>query len=177
MTPRENTSMKETRKSVVQEGLPHPCGASWDGKGTNFALFSANATKVELCLFDERGERELERIALPEYTNEIWHGYLPEVGPAQRYGYRVHGPYEPTQGHRFNPHKLLLDPYAYAYIGELVWDPAIFGYNMESTDDLTFDERDSAPFVPKCIVIDPNFDFSGERGRKRVPWDQTIIYE
>ena len=88
--------MKETRKSVVQEGLPHPCGATWDGKGTNFALFSANATKVELCLFDERGELELERIVLPEYTNQIWHGYLPDVGPATVYGYRVHGPYEPA---------------------------------------------------------------------------------
>src|SRR3984893_3853340 len=83
--------MRETRKSVVQEGLPHPCGSTWDGKGTNFALFSANASKVELCLFDEKGERELERIALPEYTNQIWHGYLPGVGPAMVYGYRVHG--------------------------------------------------------------------------------------
>jgi isoamylase len=89
---KETQSMKETRKSVVQEGLPHPCGATWDGKGTNFALFSANATKVELRLFDERGELELERIALPEYTNQIWHGYLPDVGPATVYGYRVHGP-------------------------------------------------------------------------------------
>src|SRR6202012_4515229 len=111
--------VKQTRKSVVQEGLPHPCGASWDGKGTNFALFSANATKVELCLFDERGERELERIALPEYTNQIGHGYLPEVGPATVYGYRVHGPYEPEVGHRFNPHKLLLDPHACAHTGGL----------------------------------------------------------
>ncbi len=100
--------MKQTRKSVVQEGLPHPCGATWDGQGTNFALFSANATKVEVCLFDERGKRELERIALPEYTNQIWHGYLPGVGPATVYGYRVHGPYEPEAGHRFNHHKLLL---------------------------------------------------------------------
>ena len=125
--------MKETRKSVVQEGLPHPCGASWDGKGTNFALFSANATKVELCLFDERGERELERIALPEYTNQIWHGYLPEVGPATVYGYRVHGPYEPEAGHRFNPHKLLLDPHACAHTGKLTWNPALFGYQMETS--------------------------------------------
>src|SRR5271165_4321352 len=169
--------MKETRKSVVQEGLPHPCGASWDGKGTNFALFSANATKVELCLFDERGERELERIALPEYTNQIWHGYLPDVGPATVYGYRVHGPYEPEAGHRFNPHKLLLDPHACAHTGELTWNPALFGYQMETMDDLTFDERDSAPFMPKCVVVDPSFEWSEARTQKRIPWDHTIIYE
>src|SRR5271165_4801003 len=169
--------MKETRKSVVQEGLPHPCGASWDGKGTNFALFSANATKVELCLFDERGERELERIALPEYTNQIWHGYLPDVGPATVYGYRVHGPYEPEAGHRFNPHKLLLDPHACGHTGELAWNPALFGYQMETMDDLTFDERDSAPFMPKSVVVDPSFEWSEARSQKRVPWDDTIIYE
>src|SRR5271165_3417080 len=169
--------MKETRKSVVQEGLPHPCGATWDGKGTNFALFSANATKVELCLFDERGERELERIALPEYTNQIWHGYLPDVGPATVYGYRVHGPYEPEAGHRFNPHKLLLDPHACGHTGELTWNPALFGYQMETMDDLTFDERDSAPFMPKCVVVDPSFEWSEARSQKRVPWDDTIIYE
>ena len=169
--------IKATRKSVVQEGLPHPCGASWDGQGTNFALFSANATKVELCLFDERGERELERIALPEYTNQIWHGYLPEVGPATVYGYRVHGPYEPEFGHRFNPHKLLLDPHACAHTGELTWNPALFGYQMETMDDLTFDERDSAPFMPKCVVVDPTFEWSEARNHRRIPWDDTIIYE
>src|SRR5271166_2021550 len=127
--------MKATRKSAVQEGLPHPCGASWDGKGTNFALFSANATKVELCLFDERGERELERIALPEYTNQMWHGYLPDVGPATVYGYRVHGPYEPEAGHRFNPHKLLLDPHACAHTGELTWNPALFGRTQKGNNN------------------------------------------
>jgi glycogen operon protein len=172
-----NKSMKQTRKSVVQEGLPHPCGATWDGKGTNFALFSANATKVELCLFDERGELELERIALPEYTNQIWHGYLPDVGPATVYGYRVHGPYEPAAGHRFNPHKLLLDPNACGHTGELTWNPALFGYQMETMDDLTFDERDSAPFMPKCVVVDPDFEWSEARSQKRIPWDDTIIYE
>src|SRR5882762_3698677 len=169
--------MRENRKNVVQEGLPHPCGATWDGKGTNFACFSANATKVELCLFDERGERELERIALPEYTNQIWHGYLPEVGPATVYGYRVYGPYEPEAGHRFNPHKLLLDPNACGHTGELTWNPALFGYRMESMDDLTFDERDSAPFMPKCVVVDPRFEWSEARNQKRIPWDDTIIYE
>ena len=117
-------------KTRVTEGLPHPLGATWDGLGVNFALFSAYATKVELCLFDARGERELERIELPEYTDEVWHGYLPDARPGTVYGYRVHGPYEPENGHRFNPNKLLLDPYAKAHVGELRWDPAVFGYTM-----------------------------------------------
>jgi isoamylase len=169
--------MTDTKQYSVQEGNPYPFGAYWDGNGVNFALFSAHATAVELCLFSEDGKTELQRIMLPEFTNEIWHGYLPGMYPSQRYGYRVYGAYEPKQGHRFNSNKLLLDPCACAHIGELVWDPAIFGYDMESKDDLTFDERDSAPFLPKCIVVDPNFDFSGERGRKRIAWDQTIIYE
>lgn len=151
--------MTETPTNTICEGLPYPRGASWDGSGTNFAIFSAHATKVEVCIFDNKGEQERERIELPECTNQIWHGYLPEVGPGTVYGYRVYGPYEPENGHRFNPNKLLLDPYAVAYIGELKWDPAVFGYKMESMDDLTFDERDSAPFVPKCVVVDPNFDW------------------
>ncbi|MGO4517929.1 glycogen debranching protein GlgX [Terriglobus sp. 2YAB30_2] len=161
----------------LEEGTATRLGALWDGDGVNFALFSANANKVELCLFSEDGETELERIELPEYTNEIWHGYLRGAGPGQRYGYRVYGPYEPASGYRFNHHKLLLDPYAYAHIGEVVWNPAIFGYNVESGDDLSFDERDSAPYVPKCIVVDPNFDFTGERRRKRIGWSETILYE
>lgn len=164
-------------KARIKEGSPHPRGATWDGKATNFSLFSAHATKVELCIFDSSGERELERIELPEHTNEVWHGYLPGVEPATPYGYRVHGPYEPNEGHRFNPNKLLLDPYAYAMMGELKWDPALFGYQMESGDDLTFDERDSAPFMPKCTVVDTNFDWSGERARKQFHFDNTIIYE
>ena len=177
--------MAESQKIRLREGLPHPRGASWDGKGTNFALFSAHATKVEVCIFDDRGEQELHRIELPEYTNQIWHGYLPDVDPGTIYGYRVHGPYEPEQGHRFNPNKLLLDPYAVAHFGELQWNPAIFGYQLESMDDLTFDERDSAPFMPKCVVVDPNFDWSGAPGRDKrgtqtqliIPFDDTIIYE
>ena len=162
---------------TIEEGNSSRRGANWDGQGVNFAIFSANATKVELCLFSEDGMTETDRILLPEHTNEIWHGYMRGLGPAQRYGYRVHGPYDPENGHRFNPNKLLLDPYAQAHIGEVIWNPAIFGYQMESMDDLTFDERDSAPFVPKCIVVDPNFDFSGERGRKLIHWDETIFYE
>lgn len=162
---------------TLKEGLPYPIGANWDGKGTNFALFSAHATKVELCLFNEDGTKELERITLPEYTNEIWHGYLEGVIPGTRYGYRVHGPYEPEQGHRFNPNKLLLDPYAKAHAGELQWNPACFGYILETEDDLTYDERDSAVYVPKSVVVDRDFDWKGEPGRQNIPWDQTIIYE
>ena len=164
-------------KTRIKEGLPYPRGATWDGKGTNFSLFSANATKVEICVFDASGQRELERIELPEYTDQIFHGYLPDIHPGTFYGYRVDGPYQPDAGHRFNANKLLLDPYARAHAGELKWNPALFGYQMESTDDLTFDERDSAPFMPKCVVVDPNFDWKGEPGRQTVPWDRTIVYE
>jgi isoamylase len=121
---------------IIREGLPFPRGASSDGKGVNFALFSANASKVELCLFDSRGQRELSRIELPEHTDQIWHGYVPDIGPETVYGYRVHGPYEPESGHRFNPNKLVLDPYAHAHIGGLTWNPAIFGYTMESQRQL-----------------------------------------
>ena len=169
--------MTPVQTSRIREGSHFPRGASWDGQGTNFSLFSATATKVEICLFDGAGGREVDRIVLPEYTDQIFHGYLPEVGPGTFYGYRVHGPYEPTAGHRFNPNKLLLDPYARAHAGALTWDPALFGYRMETGDDLTFDERDSAPFMPKCVVVDPNFDWKGEPGRTAVPWDRTVIYE
>jgi len=161
---------------ALREGLPHPRGATWDGKGVNFALFSAHATKVELCLFDASGSRETARIELPEYRDEVWHGYVTDIGPGTIYGFRVHGPYAPEEGHRFNPNKLLLDPYARAHIGELKWDPAIFGYRM-GEEDTTFDERDSAPFVPKSVVVDPNFDWKRERMWRRVPWDRTIVYE
>ena len=169
--------MTEFLKRTIREGLPHPLGATWDGKGTNFALFSAHATKVEVCLFDEDGQREGQRIELPEFTDEIWHGYLPEVGPGQLYGYRVHGPYAPEDGHRFNPNKLLLDPYARAHAGQLRWNDACFGYTIGHADeDLSFDERDSAAFMPKCIVVDPGFDWR-ESHSPRVPWDRTVFYE
>ena len=161
----------------VKEGSPYPRGAYWSGNGTNFALFSANATKVEVCLFDDAHGSETARIELPEYTDQVFHGYVPDVGPGQFYGYRVHGPYEPNEGHRFNPNKLLLDPYARAHAGKLVWNPAVFGYNMESGDDTTFDDRDSASFMPKCVVVDQNYDWKGEPGRQTVPWDDTIFYE
>ncbi len=162
----------------VREGLPHPRGACWDGKGVNFSLFSANATKVEVCLFDYAGETETDRIALPEYTDQVFHGWIEGVAPGQPYGYRVHGPYAPEEGHRFNPNKLLLDPYARGHTGELKWDPACYGYTIGAEgEDLTFDTRDSAKFMPKSVIVDPGFDWQGAPNRCPVPWDQTIFYE
>jgi glycogen operon protein len=162
----------------VWPGQPHPLGATWDGAGTNFALFSENATGVDLCLFDEQGQET--RLPLREMENYIWHGYLAEVGPGQRYGFRVHGPYIPALGNRFNPHKLLIDPYARALEGDVQLNPLIFGYNMAEIAlqdaDLTFSELDSAPYIPKAIVIDPSFDWQGDRP-PRTPWHRTIIYE
>src|SRR5215471_2977844 len=162
--------------SRVKEGSPHPLGAVCDGSGTNFAVFSAHATKIEVCLFDNQGQREIERVALPEYTNQVWHGYVPHIRPGVCYGLRVTGPYEPEYGHRFNPNKLLLDPYAYAYRGQFLWNPALFGYRMESADDLTFDDRDSAPFVPKCVVVNSS-SLKSPQYQARMPWDATILYE
>jgi isoamylase len=159
----------------VEPGLPHPLGATWDGGGVNFALFSANATKVELCLFDPKGRRETDRIALPEYTHEVWHGYLPDIRPGQRYGYRVHGPYDPANGQRFNPNKLLIDPYAKALHGEIRWHDAHFGYRMGSTRH-TPDRRDSAFVMPKCVVTDTAMTWGDDR-RPRHAWANTIIYE
>jgi isoamylase len=168
---------KKSKGFRINEGLPSPQGATWDGVGVNFTLFSANATKVELCLFDSTGRREIERIELPEYTDEVWHVYLPDVGPGTLYGYRVHGPYDPEKGHRFNPNKLLLDPYAKAQIGDLKWGPEIFGYKLgDEQGDLAFDDRDSAPFVPKCQVVDPSFTWARDR-KPSIPWDRTIVYE
>ena len=170
--------MADILRHRLREGLPHPRGATWDGKGTNFSLFSANATKVEVCLFgDWHGTEETDRIELPEYTDEIFHGYVEGIGPGTCYGYRVHGPYAPEEGHRFNPNKLLLDPYARAHAGALEWNPAVYGYTLETGDDLSFDERDSARFMPKCVVVDPGFDWKGEPGRAPVPWDRTVLYE
>jgi glycogen operon protein len=166
------------RSGRIREGSGAAPGAIWDGKGTNFALFSAHATRVEVCLFDSQGHSELERITLPEYTDGIWHGYIEDVHPSAVYGFRVHGPYEPQAGHRFNPNKLLLDPYARGHIGELKWTPECFGYTIGADgDDLSFDERDSASFVPKCVVVDPGFDWKGEPRSRAVPWDRTILYE
>ncbi|WP_338509420.1 glycogen debranching protein GlgX [Pseudomonas trivialis] len=175
--PDKNPPTPSHEPSRIREGLPFPLGATWDGLGVNFALFSANATKVELCLFDDSGEVELERIELPEYTDEIFHGYLPDAHPGLIYGYRVYGAYDPANGHRFNHNKLLIDPYAKQLVGELKWSEALFGYTIgHPDDDLSFDERDSAPFVPKCKVIDPAHTWGNDQP-VRVPWDRTIIYE
>ena len=164
-------------KSRVWPGRPYPLGATWDGKGVNFALFSAHAEKVELCLFNESGERETERIRLPEFTNEIWHVYLPELKPETLYGYRVYGPYEPHHGHRFNHHKLLLDPYAKQLKCSIDW--RLIQAKTQTTSskhDFALDRIDSAPGMLKCVVVEPSFDW-GEDRHPRIPWDKTIIYE
>jgi glycogen operon protein len=164
-------------QSRLQSGSPSPLGATWDGRGVNFALFSENAEQVELCLFDSTGKRELERIVLPEYTNQIWHGYVVGLHPGQLYGYRVSGPYEPRHGHRFNPNKLLLDPYASAIEGQLLLTDAHFGYRRDSSrGDLSFDRRDSARVMPKCRVVETAFTWGTER-LPNVPWSHSVVYE
>jgi glycogen operon protein len=158
-------------------GSPHPLGATWDGRGTNFALFSANATKVELCLFDRDARRETERIIMPERTDDVWHVYLSHVTPGQLYGYRVHGPYAPEAGHRFNPNKLLIDPYSKRLGGHFVWTDMHFGYRTGSKQvDLSFDRRDNARNMYKSVVVEPAHSWSQHR-RPMVPWEDTIIYE
>ncbi len=165
------------RGPVVDVGTPYPLGATWDGSGVNFALFSDHAEKVEVCLFDQRGRRELHRLSLPGYTDGVWHGYVSDARPGLRYGYRVHGPYEPGNGHRFNPYKLLLDPYAKAYSGALRWSDAHFGYRMGTPRaDLSLDRRDNASGMPKCVVVDTAFSWGDDRPPRR-PWRDTIIYE
>jgi glycogen operon protein len=162
----------------IWPGRSYPLGATWDGAGVNFALFSEHATKVELCLFDSpEATQESQRITLVEQTDQVWHAYLPDVLPGQLYGYRVHGPYEPAKGHRFNPHKVLLDPYAKAIGRKLRWDDSVFGYRIgDPTEDLSFDDRDSAAFAPLAEVIDPAFTWGDDRP-PRTPWHKTLIYE
>ncbi len=150
-------------------------GAVPDETGTNFALFSDHATRVEICFYDEAGEAETHRADLPQMEGGIWHGYLPGIGPGQCYGYRVHGPHAPDQGHRFNPAKLLLDPYAMELKGDLVWDDALYGYPVGGSD-LDLDNRDSAPFMPKCVVADPAFDWDADKALGHA-WEDTVIYE
>ncbi len=162
----------------IDSGRRHPLGATWDGEGVNFALFSEHATAVELCLFDPQDARiETGRVGLPFCTDLVWHGYIPHLGPGQLYGFRVHGPYAPEEGHRFNPNKLLIDPYARALGADLAWDEAVYGYVYDSpVEDVSFDERDSGPFVPKSVVIDPHFDWEDDHP-PRTPWSDTVIYE
>ncbi|HYO63322.1 MAG TPA: glycogen debranching protein GlgX [Pyrinomonadaceae bacterium] len=162
----------------IWPGQPYPQGATWDGAGVNFAVFSENATAVELCLFDSPdAARESARIRLTEQTDQVWHVYLPEVRPGQLYGWRVHGPYAPEAGHRFNPHKLLIDPYTKAIASTVNWGDEMFGYTIgDPREDLSFDERDSAAGVPKCVVVDPAFSWGGD-SQPRTPWHKTLIYE
>lgn len=157
----------------IWPGQPFPLGAVYDGSGTNFSLFSEVAEQVELCLFDDK-DRET-RIEMPEVTGFCWHCYLPEIEPGQRYGFRVHGPWDPAQGHRCNPAKLLLDPYAKAVEGQVNWDGAVFPYDFDHGPEV-MNQEDSSPFVPRCVVHQPFFDWSGDR-RLQLPWHETVIYE
>ncbi len=161
----------------IWPGRPYPLGAQWDGQGVNFSLFSENAQKVELCLFDRHTRQESMRINMPEHTDQIWHCYLPQARPGLLYGYRVYGPYQPEQGHRFNPNKLLLDPYAKVIDGDLQWRDHHFGYRIgDPQADLSFDRRDSAPGMPLCKVVDPAFTWGDDRP-PQIPWHDTIVYE
>jgi glycogen operon protein len=164
-------------RSTIKAGRPFPLGATPDDAGTNFAVFSAHATAVEICIFDGRGRRELERHRLPECTDQVWHGYIPGVGAGDVYGLRAHGPYEPEAGHRFNPHKLLLDPYARALVGQLRWSDALYGYRVNSPRaDLSFDRRDSAQAMPKARIVDDDIRRRDNDG-PLVEWPRTVIYE
>jgi isoamylase len=162
----------------VWPGRPYPLGATWDGLGVNFALFSEHATAVELCLFDSRGDaRESTRIRMPERTDLVWHAYLPDVQPGQVYGYRVHGPFEPAAGHRFNPNKIVLDPYAKAVARTVEWGDEMFGYRIgDPAEDLSLDDRDNAHLAPLAAVVDPAFTW-GDDAPPRTPWHETVIYE
>ena len=162
----------------VWPGSPRPLGATWNGEGVNFALFSENASAVQLCLFDEATAGEpTATITMAERTDNVWHAYLPDVRPGALYGYRVDGPYEPTRGHRFNHSKLLIDPYAKAVSGPIRWSDELFGYQIgDEREDLSFDARDSAGAMPKCLVVDPSFTWEDDRA-PNTPWNQTVIYE
>ncbi|WP_416413320.1 glycogen debranching protein GlgX [Pantoea sp. App145] len=172
--------MSHAKPFVITAGYSYPLGANFDGDGVNFALFSAHAERVELCLYDDSGRHEIARFDLPEFTHEVWHGYIPGLQPGALYGYRVHGPFDPENGHRFNPHKLLLDPYARDLSGDIAWNEAHFAYDLQhdgEDKDLTFDTHDSADFTPKCRVIDANeFDWH-DQNRPVIPWSSAIIYE
>ena len=169
--------MSPRTEPIVWPGGPYPLGATWDGEGVNFAIYSEHAEKVELCLFDVAGKREIQRVSLPEQTDMVWHGYLPEIRPGQLYGYRVYGPYDPANGQRFNHHKLLLDPYGKQVHGHIEWSDAQFGYRLRhKQEDLSFDRRDDAAGMPKNRVIDSAFTW-GNDAPPRIPWHQTLIYE
>jgi len=162
----------------LYSGSPFPLGANWDGQGVNFAFYAENATGVELCLFKSQEEpTESSRIKIEERTHHVWHVYILGLAPGQLYGYRVHGPYEPQNGHRFNPNKFLIDPYAKAISGSVQWHDSLFGYEVGNPDtDLSFSTTDSAPFMPRSVVINPNFDWEGDKF-PRIPYHKTIVYE
>src|SRR6266852_1449332 len=169
--------MSNEPQPIVWPGQPYPLGSTWDGEGVNFALYSEHAEKVELCLFDSSGKRETLRVQIREQTDMVWHGYLPELRPGQLYGYRVYGPYAPEQGHRFNHHKLLLDPYGKQVQGAIRWSDAHFGYRVgHKQEDLSFDRRDDAVGMPKNRVIDSAFTWESDAPPK-IPWHDTLIYE
>ncbi|MEJ8756947.1 glycogen debranching protein GlgX [Pontibacter sp. H259] len=163
---------------LIYPGNPYPLGSTWDGQGVNFALYADNATGVELCLFnDPSSEQESVSIKMVERTHQIWHAYLPDIKPGQLYGYRVSGPYEPENGHRYNPNKLLIDPYAKAISGTINWHDSLFGYEVgHENEDLSFSNSDSAPFIPKAVVIDESYDWEGDK-KPKTPYHKTIIYE
>jgi isoamylase len=163
--------------SAVWPGLPYPLGATWDGQGVNFALFSGGAESVELALYDGAGRRERQRIRMRECTDHVWHCYLPEARPGQAYGYYVRGPYKPEQGQRFNPNKMLVDPYARDFVGRLRWSDALYGYTVgHRREDLSLDRRDSAAFMPKGRVLESAFTWGDDR-RPHVPWSDMVVYE
>ena len=178
MAVRESRRLATTKVARVETprlwpGHPYPLGATYDGEGTNFSVFSEVAERVELCLFDREGRHAC--LPLPEVSGYCWHGYVPSVRPGQRYGYRVHGPSAPGDGQRGNPAKLLLDPYAKAVEGQLQWDEAVFGHAFDHPDGPPTG-TDSAPYVPKAVVVDPAFDWHGDR-RPNTPLHDTVIYE
>lgn len=163
--------------AAVSSGRASPLGASFDGEGVNFAVFSQHASRMTLCLFSDDGKKELRRVDLPERDGDVWHGYLSGIRPGQLYGYRAHGPYRPDEGHRFNVNKLLIDPYAKRLTGHPVWHDALMGYTVGSPQaDLSFDKRDSARWMPRSVVVDPSFAWD-DNTSPETPFDETIIYE
>ena len=170
--------MSDRQPFEITAGYSHRLGANVEEDGVNFALFSAHADRVELCLYDDSGDNEIARLTLPEYTNEVWHGFVPGLKAGALYGYRVYGPFDPEKGHRFNHHKLLIDPYARELVGDIEWNEACFAYDLEHEDkDLTFDTRDSGPFMPKCKVIDPDEFNWHDENRPSIAWSDAVIYE
>lgn len=165
-----------TLNLTMTAGKAAPLGASFDGEGVNFAVFSAHASRMTLCLFSEDGQTETQQIDFPERDGDVWHGYVSGLRPGQQYGFRADGPYAPLAGHRFNANKLLIDPYAKKLTGQPVWNDALFGFVRAKNDDLTFDTSDSAPFAPRSIVVDPTFDW-GDDARPETPIEETIVYE